>query len=220
MNNVKFNNIYFDFNRYNLRPESVVELDNISNILVENSEMKIEIGGHTDYLGSYAYNLTLSINRAKAAYTYFVKNKQIDKKRLAYKGYSESVPIADNQNPDGTDNPEGRQLNRRDEFKIIKEEGVQNIVQVNNQKNEELNSQIADNSKYYIIAGSFKSLENAKIKAIQLIKEGYEGTILESTTNGMFRVCYKSYYEKEDAFADALKVNKAHNKENCWILTF
>ena len=217
---VKFNNIYFDYDKYNLRLESMDELDNISNVLRENNEIKIEIGGHTDNIGSYAYNLILSLNRAKSAYNYFVKNKKIDKNRLVYKGYSKSVPMADNENHDGVDNPVGRQLNRRVEFKVIKEEGAQNVISLDNINISSKENHIAENSKYYVIVGSFKSIENAKKKALQLINEGYEGTILESTTNGKYRVCYKSYNVKEDAFADVLMLNKNRKSDNCWILTF
>jgi len=77
-----------------------------------NPNLKIEIGGHTDNVGSKAYNKTLSENRAKSVYTYLI-SKGIDKDRLSYKGYDFSIPIADNATE------EGRALNRRTEFKVI-----------------------------------------------------------------------------------------------------
>ncbi|PLX06403.1 MAG: hypothetical protein C0596_18225 [Marinilabiliales bacterium] len=78
----------------------------------DNPSMKIEIGGHTDNVGSKEYNQTLSTNRAKSVYDYLI-SQGISKYRLAYKGYDFSVPVADN----GTD--EGRAQNRRTEFKVI-----------------------------------------------------------------------------------------------------
>jgi outer membrane protein OmpA-like peptidoglycan-associated protein len=74
--------------------------------------MKIEISGHTDSKGANDYNLKLSDNRAKAVVDYLIK-AGIPASRLVYKGYGEEQPIATNE----TD--EGRQLNRRTEFKIL-----------------------------------------------------------------------------------------------------
>ncbi len=109
---VVMRNIFFDFNSYQLLPESFAELNKITEFLTENKHIKIEIGGHTDNVGTKVYNQTLSENRAKAVYTYLIK-KGIDAKRMSYKGYDFSKPIADNETE------EGRAKNRRTEFKII-----------------------------------------------------------------------------------------------------
>ena len=82
--------------------------------------LKIEIGGHTDSKGSDEYNMKLSQGRAESAVAYLVKNG-IDKKRVQPKGYGRTMPVAPNTNPDGSDNPAGRQLNRRTDFRIIGE---------------------------------------------------------------------------------------------------
>jgi outer membrane protein OmpA-like peptidoglycan-associated protein/tetratricopeptide (TPR) repeat protein len=105
-------NIFFDFNSFELLPESYVELNRVVEYMNTNPTMKIEIGGHTDNVGTQAYNKTLSENRAKSVYTYLI-GKGIDKTRLSYKGYDFSMPIATN------DTEEGRGLNRRTEFKVI-----------------------------------------------------------------------------------------------------
>ncbi|MEI7597364.1 MAG: OmpA family protein [Bacteroidota bacterium] len=106
-------NIFFDFGKATLRTESTVELDNLANLLKEYSTLKIEISGFTDNKGADAYNLTLSEDRAKAVVDYLVSKKGIDKTRLTAKGYGKSQPIATN------DTEEGRQQNRRTEFKIL-----------------------------------------------------------------------------------------------------
>ncbi|MBU0488477.1 MAG: OmpA family protein [Bacteroidetes bacterium] len=106
-------NIFFDFNKSTLRPESTAELDRLAQLLVENPKLKIEISGHTDSKGTDEYNRELSERRAKAVVDYLIKNKNIPSSRLEYKGYGESQAIATNE----TD--EGRQLNRRTEFKIL-----------------------------------------------------------------------------------------------------
>jgi len=105
-------NIFFDVNRYELLPKSKSDLDNLIEFLRLNKNVRIEIGGHTDNTGSEAHNQALSENRAKAVHDYLI-NAGIAASRLTYKGYGQSQPIADN------DTDEGRQLNRRTDFKII-----------------------------------------------------------------------------------------------------
>ncbi len=111
-------NIFYDYNKASLRKESIVELQQLVAILRQYPSMKIEIRSHTDNIGSQEYNLKLSQARAQAVVNYLVK-QGIDKNRLVAKGYGETRPIAPNRHPDGTDNPKGRQLNRRTEFKIL-----------------------------------------------------------------------------------------------------
>ncbi|MCK9255914.1 MAG: OmpA family protein [Bacteroidales bacterium] len=109
---VVLKNIFFEFNSYELLQESFAELKVVVDYLNSNPNLKIEIGGHTDNVGTKAYNKTLSENRAKSVYTYLI-SKGIDKNRLSFKGYDFSVAIADNETE------EGRALNRRTEFKVI-----------------------------------------------------------------------------------------------------
>lgn len=105
-------NIFFDFDKSVLLPQSFVELKKLTELLAAYPDMAIELSGHTDNKGKDKYNQTLSEQRAKAVYDYLI-GKGIDKKRLKYKGYGAGQPIADN----ATD--EGRAKNRRVEFKII-----------------------------------------------------------------------------------------------------
>ncbi|MCU0356569.1 MAG: OmpA family protein [Cyclobacteriaceae bacterium] len=114
----RLENIYFDFDKYDIRPDAARELDKLVQLLTDNPEIKIEMGSHTDSVGSLAYNYELSRNRAEATVAYLIR-KGIAPDRLTAKGYGEESPIARNTNPDGTDNPEGRARNRRTEFKII-----------------------------------------------------------------------------------------------------
>ena len=106
-------NIFFDNNKSVLRKESMVEIDNVYKLLEENPNMSVEISGHTDNVGNAAYNKKLSLNRAKAVADALIK-KGIAKNRLTYIGYGKEKPIAPN------DTEEGRQLNRRTEFKVTK----------------------------------------------------------------------------------------------------
>lgn len=109
---VVLNNIFFDFNKATLRPESTNELDRIVKLLAENPKIVVEISGHTDNIGSAAYNKKLSGERAKSVVDYLI-SKGIEATRLSYKGYGFDQPIAPN------DTEVGRQMNRRTEFKII-----------------------------------------------------------------------------------------------------
>lgn len=112
-------NLNYEFNSPKLTPESKVVLDTtIMRLLTQNPLLIIELSTHTDNKGSDDYNLKLSQKRAETIMQYLI-DKGIDKSRLVAKGYGESVPIAPNQNKDGSDNPEGRQQNRRTEIKII-----------------------------------------------------------------------------------------------------
>ena len=110
---VILNNIFFDTNKFNLLPQSKVELQELINFLTINLQTSIEIGGHTDNIGDEKLNLNLSENRAKTVFNYLVANK-ITPSRLSFKGYGKSKPVADNTTE------EGRKNNRRTEFKITK----------------------------------------------------------------------------------------------------
>lgn len=111
-------NVYYAFNKAQLLEESHAALDKLAELMKQNPAMRIEIGGHTDDKGSDAYNQKLSEARAQSVVDYLV-SKGIDKSRVEAKGYGETMPVAPNTNGDGSDNPEGRQKNRRTEFKVL-----------------------------------------------------------------------------------------------------
>lgn len=81
--------------------------------------MKVMIEGHTDSKGTEPYNQKLSERRAQAVFNYFV-DKGISSSRMQTIGYGETRPIASNTKPNGSDNPEGRALNRRVELRVMK----------------------------------------------------------------------------------------------------
>ena len=105
-------NVFFDTDKSDLRSESQVELNKLLTLLQQNPQMKVEIGGHTDNVGSAEHNLLLSEKRAKAVFDYLI-SKGIRADRLQFAGYGYSKPIASN------DTEEGRAMNRRTEFSII-----------------------------------------------------------------------------------------------------
>lgn len=108
---VVLNNVFFDVNKWDIKPESQVELDKVVQLLNENPGVRIRITGHTDNVGKPADNLSLSNNRAKAVVTYLI-SKGIHPERLSSKGFGETQAVADNKTE------EGRALNRRTEMVV------------------------------------------------------------------------------------------------------
>jgi outer membrane protein OmpA-like peptidoglycan-associated protein len=114
-------NVLFDYDKSTLRPESYETLDKLVTVMQQPpAKSKVELSGHTDSKGSNDYNQKLAERRAQSVVNYLI-NKGISKDRLVAKGYGESRPAAPNSQPDGSDNPAGRQLNRRTELKLLKE---------------------------------------------------------------------------------------------------
>ena len=108
---VRLDNIFFDFDKTTLRPESITELDKVVDFLKSNPTVKVEIAGHTDSKGSNQYNVNLSDGRASSVRSYLLEH-WIESERVSSKGYGEEVPVESNE----TDS--GRQKNRRVEFTI------------------------------------------------------------------------------------------------------
>ena len=109
--NVRLRNAYFDFDKSGIKKQSESELDRIVDILASNPDYKLVIKGHTDNLGSNSYNLDLSVRRCQAVYDYLI-GIGVPETRLAFSGFSEESPIADNSSASG------RQYNRRVEFEV------------------------------------------------------------------------------------------------------
>ena len=111
-NKIVLNNVFFDFDKAELKPESFIELDKLVELLQKNPTIKIEIAGHTDNKGDKKYNQTLSQKRAETVVNYIVK-KGIAITRLTAKGYGDTTPIAPN------DTEENKAKNRRTELKVL-----------------------------------------------------------------------------------------------------
>ena len=109
---VVLKNIFYDFDKFDLKDESMAELGKLISFLNKNPKIKIEVGGHTDNVGGKQYNQQLSEKRSKAVYDYLVQ-KGIAIARLEFKGYGDAKPVADNTTE------QGRSQNRRTEFTIM-----------------------------------------------------------------------------------------------------
>lgn len=114
------NNIYYNFNKWNLRPDALFELNKLVNVIQKQPEVVVEIRSHTDVRGTSSYNLWLSQKRAQSVITY-LKKKGVSAKQLKALGFGETEVV--NRCKEGVDCTEAdHQLNRRTEFKIIKAE--------------------------------------------------------------------------------------------------
>ncbi|MEN7547059.1 OmpA family protein [Rapidithrix thailandica] len=110
---VRVNNIFFNFDEYKLNDTSIPELNRLVNTLNEHPEMRIEISGHTDNVGDAEYNKKLSEKRVNSVLQ-FLLDQGIDKSRLEAVGFGEDKPLVSND-----DEEEGREINRRVEFRIL-----------------------------------------------------------------------------------------------------
>ena len=106
-------NVFFESGSAELLPTSLTELNRLKKLLEDNVQLKIQINGHTDDVGSESDNLTLSTARAKSVYDWLIE-QEISISRLKYQGFGESQPIT------STENSEDRRTNRRTEFVIWK----------------------------------------------------------------------------------------------------
>jgi len=110
---IKLDRVFFETAKYNLLPESNEQLNELVDLMNEYPGMEVEIHGHTDSRGGSSYNQRLSENRTRSVYNYLVENG-IEASRMEYIGYGERKPIETNLTA------EGRQMNRRVEFVVVK----------------------------------------------------------------------------------------------------
>jgi outer membrane protein OmpA-like peptidoglycan-associated protein len=112
--------VLFDFDKYTLLPKASDTLQKVGQVAASYPSSPIQIEGHTDGKGTHPYNMKLSENRADAVKAWLVKNASVAGSRISTRGWGETKPIAPNKKPDGSDDPEGRQKNRRVEIVLTK----------------------------------------------------------------------------------------------------
>jgi outer membrane protein OmpA-like peptidoglycan-associated protein/tetratricopeptide (TPR) repeat protein len=112
-------NVLYEFGKATLTESSKSVMDTLYNLMAENPSFVIELSAHTDGIGSDAANLKLSQARAESCVKYLI-GRGIAKERLVAVGYGETKPKVPNTNAEGKDDPTGRAINRRTEFKILK----------------------------------------------------------------------------------------------------
>ena len=108
--------VLFDFDKYTLLPKAHDTLQKVGQVAASYPSSPMLIEGHTDGKGTHPYNMKLSENRADAVRNWLVQNASIAGSRITTQGWGETKPVAPNKKPDGSDDPEGRQKNRRVEI--------------------------------------------------------------------------------------------------------
>ena len=109
---ITLENIFFEFDKAELLPQSKQELDKLVDIMTDYPFLRIEIGGHTDNIGGISYNKILSQERAKSVVDYLIE-ENVNQTRVSYAGYGSEKPLTTNTTE------EGRAINRRVEFIIL-----------------------------------------------------------------------------------------------------
>lgn len=110
--------VLFDFDKSSLRPAAADSLREVSEVAKSYGNLPVLIDGHTDGKGTHAYNMTLSDRRAASVKSWLVQNGGVAASRITTRGWGETKAVAPNKKPDGSDDPAGRQKNRRVEITI------------------------------------------------------------------------------------------------------
>lgn len=111
--------VLFDFDRANLKPDAATTLDQVAEVVTFYADARVSITGHTDSMGSDGYNDDLSRRRAEAVRDDLVTRHRVSPRRLEAVGVGKRQPVAPNTRPDGSDDPAGRQQNRRVEIVLL-----------------------------------------------------------------------------------------------------
>lgn len=112
--------VLFDFNKASLRPAAQETLKKAADFIRQRAKGTVRIEGHTDSKGNDAYNQKLSERRAASVKTWFTDKEGLRNVQFSTQGFGAKKPVASNTKPDGSDDPEGRQKNRRVEIVIKK----------------------------------------------------------------------------------------------------
>ncbi|MCB2053809.1 MAG: OmpA family protein [Geminicoccaceae bacterium] len=108
--------VLFDFDEADIRPDAATTLARLAELIRHKRPDRVLVEGHTDAKGSDAYNLELSLARARAVEDWLVQKERLDPAPIRIEGFGEKRPVAPNTGPDGADDPQGRQRNRRVEI--------------------------------------------------------------------------------------------------------
>jgi outer membrane protein OmpA-like peptidoglycan-associated protein len=112
--------VLFDFDKATIRANARPALEKVASVLKQHAGSEVRFEGHTDSKGTDTYNQKLSLRRAKAVENWFNSAGALDGSSVSVEGFAASQPVAENSMPDGADNPEGRQRNRRVEIVVRK----------------------------------------------------------------------------------------------------
>jgi len=112
--------VLFDFNKADILPKAQEALKRAADVIRQKAKGTVRIEGHTDSIGSNSQNQRLSERRAESVKSWFIREEGLSNVSFTTQGFGASKPVAPNKKPDGSDDPEGRQKNRRVEIVITK----------------------------------------------------------------------------------------------------
>jgi outer membrane protein OmpA-like peptidoglycan-associated protein len=113
--------VLFDFDKSTIKPEAATALHTVAEIIKDKGKGRtIRIEGHTDGKGAAAYNQKLSEHRADSVKQWLAEEEGLGQVKMTTQGFGATKPVAPNTKPDGSDDPEGRQKNRRVEIVLSK----------------------------------------------------------------------------------------------------
>lgn len=195
---VHLNNILFGFDSYKLDEQSISELAKVQKLMAENPNVRVRVIGRTDNKGSSSYNLKLSNKRANSVVDYLVNNG-ISSSRFEVKSVGAFANIATNTKDDGSDNPEGRKLNRCVQLEVVNHDANVEIEFAKVPERLQPNNQVC-----LIIL----SQQNAKFtetdiqKALSILQK----PVVQHNYNNEYFLCSDSYLKKIEALADLNKI--------------
>ena len=193
-------NVFFDFGLHDLSKESLIEIEKLFDIMSENKDLYIEVAGYADSRSSKDFNKKLSERRAKSVIDYLI-SKGLSSQRFIAIAKGEDNPIAINVNQDGTDNPEGRKLNRRVEIKLMNYNG--NKIIVENIKVPKWLVYKNQESSILIVSSDMKLSDMyLKSKLADLGLDQKTNKISSRSQDGKFNYYIEGYRSKADALKD------------------
>lgn len=216
---VVLRNIYYDYDKWDILPESVEELDKLSAFMTENPEVKVELSSHTDSRGTTLYNQKLSERRAKSARDYIL-SKGIDADRITSKGYGETMPL--NKCVDKIIcTPQEFRVNRRTEFyipefgksKSVDQEGKGDFSTGSASQSKDKGTATGKTNKHFVILGSYADLHNTDKIMNQLKDDGYQAEIISDTKSFKVGIGFKNMKSAE---TELIKLKIKYPK--AWIL--
>ncbi|MBN2669790.1 MAG: OmpA family protein [Bacteroidales bacterium] len=193
-------NVFFDYGKSDLTKEAQIEIEKLHDIMTENTDLYIEVIGYTDAVSNAEFNQKLSERRAKSVVDYLI-TKGISSQRFVAVGKGESNPIAINNNPDGSDNPEGRQLNRRVEIKLMNYNGDRIVVE-EIKVPKKLKYQNQASSLLWIVADQALTKQELESKLPSTVDVEKLKSVLQKQEEDKYYFYLTGYPSKADALKD------------------
>ncbi|WP_187328813.1 OmpA family protein [Echinicola rosea] len=206
--------IYFDFDKYTLRPNSISQLDRVALLMRERPAMELALAGHTDIRGSESYNEVLSEHRAEVVRDYLVA-LGIDADRISYKWYGKTQPVHDCSEQPCSE--ADHQLNRRTEIMLMLDGVNINDAPDSMSGGEEAAAMPLATDGIYLISGVFSTVDNASEHLDDLGRKGFGQAKYFYNPDDQLFYCYVTTFDSFHAASKGLEQYKSDGLENVWV---